>query len=56
VCYEVGIFAEGSNELAALGYFVHVFVDRSTQRPTTIPPRILAALQGLLTSDPDASA
>jgi len=48
VRYEVGIFSgEGSSEMAALGYFVHVFVDRSTERPTPIPPHVLLALKKL---------
>ena len=28
VRYEVGMFAEGDGEIAALGFFVHVFVER----------------------------
>jgi len=41
--YEVGLFAEGSGAAAAQGHFVHVYVDRATQRPVTLP----AALRGV---------
>lgn len=48
VVYEIGIFRQGDDEPAASGRFVHVWVDRATQRPTAIPPRIRAALALLL--------
>lgn len=44
VRYEVGLFHQGSDEAAAFGYFVHVFVDRTTRRPTPIPEPIRTAL------------
>lgn len=31
--FEVGLFKEGSETPAAVGYFVHVYVDRATRRP-----------------------
>lgn len=37
VRYEVGIFAQGCEEPAAEGYFVHVYVDRTTRRPVALP-------------------
>ncbi len=37
VRYEVGIFAEGSDEAAAEGHFIHVYVDRDTRRPVPLP-------------------
>lgn len=46
VRYEVGIFR--GEELAALGHFVHVFVDREERRPAPHPPRIRAALERLV--------
>jgi acyl-CoA thioester hydrolase len=49
VTYEIGIFRRGDDEPAATGRFVHVWVDRATQRPAPIPPRIRAALQPLVT-------
>ena len=48
VRYEVGLFAEGEDEARAEGHFVHVFVDRATQRPKPIPPEIRAALAKIL--------
>lgn len=45
VRYEVGIFAEGSDTAAAQGHFVHVYVDRATQRPQGLPGILRAALQ-----------
>ena len=44
VRYEVGIFRQAKDELLALGYFVHVFVDRVGRRPAPIPDRLRAAL------------
>jgi len=43
VTYEVGIFSK--DELCAHGRFVHVFVDRSSRKPTPIPAGIRAALE-----------
>lgn len=45
VRYEVGIFAQGSEQAAAQGHFVHVYVDRHTQRPTALPATFRAALE-----------
>lgn len=43
--YEVGIFSEGSDELAAHGHFVHVFVDAETRKSAPIPTEILAKVK-----------
>ena len=48
VTYEIGIFRRGDDESAASGRFVHVWVDRATQRPTPLPQRIRAALMPLV--------
>jgi acyl-CoA thioester hydrolase len=45
--YEIGLYAEGAEEPAATGWFVHVFVDRETRRAVEIPPGLRAALQRL---------
>lgn len=37
VQYELAIFREGEQEACAAGRFVHVFVERASNRPTTIP-------------------
>jgi acyl-CoA thioester hydrolase len=48
VTYEIGIFRRGDDAPAASGRFVHVWVDRATQRPTPVPPSIRAALAPLV--------
>ena len=48
VRYEVGIFRADEPTASAEGHFVHVFVNRETNRPVPIPPRIRAALEKLL--------
>lgn len=47
VRYEVGIFRNDDDLACADGHFVHVFVDRTSQRPTPIPERIRDALASL---------
>ncbi len=48
VRYEVAIFHADRQAPSALGHFVHVFVDRQTQRPTPIAGRMRDALARLL--------
>ncbi len=48
VRYELAIFKQGETFAAAAGYFVHVFVDRETQRPVPMPESIRTALTGLI--------
>jgi acyl-CoA thioester hydrolase len=48
VRYEIGLFPRGEAEVAAEGWFVHVFVDRVTRRPTPIPDGLRAALEKLV--------
>ena len=47
VRYEVAIFKQGAETAAAQGHFVHVYVDRDTQRPVDIPAPLRAALEPL---------
>jgi len=47
VKYEIGLFAAGESEPAATGHFVHVWVDRATNRPTAVPEKIRVALAPL---------
>ena len=47
VRYEIGIFKEGAEFAAAQGHFVHVYVDRATQRPVEIPADTRGALSAL---------
>jgi acyl-CoA thioester hydrolase len=51
VRYEIGLFREGSEAAAAEGWFVHVFVDRSTRRPSALPAPLRAALEKLLVAE-----
>jgi acyl-CoA thioester hydrolase len=34
--FEVGLFKEGEEAPAAVGYFVHVYVDRATRKPVSL--------------------
>lgn len=42
------MFKAGEEDACAAGRFVHVFVDRGTNQPVTIPERLREALQRLL--------
>ncbi len=48
VRYEIAIFKVGEDEPAAVGYFVHVFVNRETNQPTRIVGKLRDAMQSLL--------
>jgi acyl-CoA thioester hydrolase len=50
VRYEVGIFSARSEQPAAQGHFVHVYVDRDTRRPAPLPEALVAALKPLVTA------
>ena len=50
VRYELGLFADDAPLSAAVGFFVHVYVDRATRRPVPVPDALRAALQPLLRS------
>lgn len=43
--YEIGLFGAGDDTARAEGHFIHVYVDRLSQRPVEIPADIRAALQ-----------
>ncbi len=47
VRYEVGLFGGDSEIAAAQGHFVHVYVDRVTRRPVSLPEPLRHALQPL---------
>lgn len=47
VHYELAIFKDGETEACAAGRFVHVFVERTGNRPCPIPAGPRAALQRL---------
>ncbi len=48
VRYEVGLFAQGAPLSAARGHFIHVYVDRATRRPTSIPQPLKTVLEKLV--------
>jgi len=48
VRYSVGIFKAGAARAAAQGHFVHVYVDRKTQRPVPLPEPVRTALLELV--------
>lgn len=48
VRYEIGIFKQAEESPSALGYFVHVFVNRATGKPCPIVDPIRTALSRLL--------
>lgn len=48
VRYEVGLFRNDDESAAAQGYFVHVYVDRATNRPAPIPDNARKLLSTLI--------
>lgn len=50
--YTIALFVEGKAEPVALGHFVHVFVDRDSERSTPIPEPIRAGAERYLMNDP----
>ena len=52
--FELGIFAEGSDEPAATGYFVHVYVDPDSRRPVTLVEGQRQAISDLVSASPAA--
>ena len=47
VRYEIALFRHGDDAPAATGYFIHVFVDRSVNKPTAIPTGLRVCLEPL---------
>ena len=45
VRYELGIFETGQDQPAAQGHFVHVYVDRKTRKPVSLPDNLRGALE-----------
>ena len=52
VRYRVAIFRAGAEAAAAQGHFVHVYVDRATERPVDVPEAVRAALGELVVPAP----
>jgi acyl-CoA thioester hydrolase len=47
VVYRLALFGEAGEEPAAVGRFVHVYVDRESRRPAPVPDPVRTALAGL---------
>jgi acyl-CoA thioester hydrolase len=45
VRYEIGLFAADAELASAQGHFIHVYVDRTSRRPTQLPALLRAALE-----------
>ncbi|HEV2608843.1 MAG TPA: thioesterase family protein [Noviherbaspirillum sp.] len=45
VRYEVAIFRENEERASAQGHFIHVYVDRDTRKPSTVPDAMRQLLQ-----------
>jgi acyl-CoA thioesterase FadM len=41
--------------VAAVGHWVHVYVDRSTRRATAMPAAVREVLQSIVTTEPSAT-
>jgi acyl-CoA thioester hydrolase len=48
VRYEIGLFRNDESVTSAQGHFVHVYVDRFSRRPTSLPDDLRTALSALL--------
>lgn len=48
ITYTLGLFDAGAAEVAALGHWVHVYIDRETRSPVPIPPVVRALLEHAL--------
>src|SRR2546427_2682570 len=48
VTYEIGLFRQGDDEPAATGRFVHVWGDRKSRRPISVPLSVRSALASLV--------
>jgi acyl-CoA thioester hydrolase len=47
VTYRLAVFGEREPSPAAVGRFVHVYVDRDTRRPVRVPDQVRQAVDGL---------
>ncbi|VXB26530.1 thioesterase family protein [Aeromicrobium sp. 9AM] len=50
IVYRIGLFQGSSDEPAAIGRFVHVYVDAITRKVTPVPDAIRAAVTPLVTA------
>ena len=52
VRYRIGLYRNGDQQPAAVGHFVHVYVERSSNRSVPIPPDVRAVLESLCMATP----
>jgi acyl-CoA thioester hydrolase len=50
VTYDLAVFCNDNETASAAGHFVHVYVDRATNRPIPIPPATRHVLEQLIDS------
>jgi acyl-CoA thioester hydrolase len=48
VRYELGLYADEAPMSAAVGHFVHVYVDRASRRPVAVPESLRQVLAPLI--------
>lgn len=48
VRYQIGLFCNDADTASAVGEFVHVYVNRSTNKPVSIPANTRSVLQALM--------
>ncbi|NVK18469.1 MAG: acyl-CoA thioesterase [Methylocystaceae bacterium] len=51
VRYEIGLFHEGEDKAAAQGHFIHVYVDRATNKPNPLPEALKKTVTSLQVSN-----
>ncbi|MCJ9728635.1 thioesterase family protein [Bradyrhizobium sp. PRIMUS42] len=47
ITYEIGLFRDDEDEACAQGHFVHVYVDRESNRPVPLPARLKSVVAPL---------
>jgi acyl-CoA thioester hydrolase len=47
VRYELALFAADAEVASAQGHFIHVYVDRASRRPASLPPELREAVERL---------
>lgn len=52
VRYEVGLFRNLEDQVSAAGHFIHVYVERASQKPTELPLPLRTAVTALIPSEP----
>jgi acyl-CoA thioester hydrolase len=48
--YALGLFDGRSEELAAVGHWVHVYIDRDSRAPVPIPPAVRSVLESAVSA------